>query len=68
MNNRLKIILAILAVCIPYTFLMYHPTIIASFDDDKYVDREVFTPTGGEYDFRKFSLKSPNTKNYTAVI
>lgn len=47
---------------------MYHPAIMASFDEFKYIDREVFTPLDGEYDFRKFTLESPGTHNYTAYI
>ena len=47
---------------------MYHPVIIASLDENPYVDGEVFTPVNGTYDLKKFTLKSTNTSNYTTDI
>lgn len=68
MNPYIKVILAFLGICLIYTLIMYHPVIIASFDDEQFVDGEVFTPVNGSYDFRKFTLTSSNTSNYTTDI
>lgn len=68
MKGIYKILLIFIGICIIHTLLAYHPVIFASFDDGKYVDGEVFTPANGVYDFRKFSLNSPNTHNYTTMI
>jgi len=68
MNPYLKASFILLAACAAYTLIMYHPVIIAHFDDNPYVDEEVFTPVNGTYDFKKFTLKSSNTSNYTTDI
>jgi len=68
MNPYLKFFLILIGICAVYTVIMYHPAIIASLDDDKYIDREVFTPTDGKFDFRKFSLESADAKNYTTYV
>lgn len=68
MKAILKVLLAFFAACIIYTCILYHPVIIASFDEAKYVDGEVFTPVGGEFDFRKFTILSPQSKNFTAYL
>ena len=68
MNINLKTFLVIIGVLVIYLSFLYFPVILATFDDAKYVDGEVFTPVNGEYDFKKFSLNSSKTKNYTAVI
>lgn len=34
----------------------------------KYIDGEVFTPVDGEYDFKRFTLNSSRTENYTAIV
>ena len=68
MNINLKTFLVIIGVLVIYLSFLYFPVILATFDDAKYVDGEVFTPVNGEYDFKKFSLNSSQTKNYTAVI
>ena len=62
MNNRFKIILAFLGVYMAYTLLLYNLTIIASFDDDKHVDRSVFFPIDREYGFREFTQNSSKHK------
>ena len=63
-----KFFIAIIILGIFHTAFAYHPVILASFDDAKYVDGEVFTPVNGSYDFRKFTLNSSQTENYTAII
>ena len=68
MNPNLKASFILLVACVAYTLIMYHPVIIASFDDEQFVDGEVFTPVNGSYDFRKFTLTSSNTSNYTTDI
>lgn len=68
MNPYLKFSLALIGICVAYTLIMYHPVIIASLDENPYVDGEVFTPVNGTYDFKKFTLKSTNTRNYTTDI
>lgn len=68
MNGTLKYLFVIIGVLSLYLLFTYFPVICASFDDAKYVDGEVFTPADGEYDFRKFSLNSSKTRNYTTVI
>ena len=68
MNRKLKIFLVFAGICVLYTLFNYHPVIFASFDEDKYVDGEVFTPVNGVYDFRKFTLNSSQTRNYTTII
>ena len=63
-----KFFIAIIILAIFHTAFSYHPIILAAFDDAKYVDGEVFTPVNGSYDFRKFTLNSSQTENYTAII
>ena len=68
MNRKLKAILIFLAVCAVYTIAVYHPVISGHFDEEGYADGEVFTPINGEYDFRKFTMNSSLTENYTGDI
>ena len=51
-----------------YTWINYHSVILASFDEGKYVDGEVFTPVNGTFDFRKFSLNASRSGNFTTII
>lgn len=68
MNRAVKIIFILIGICILHSLMTYYPVISASFDEDKYVDGEVFKPVNGTYDFRKFTLNSSQTKNYTTII
>ena len=68
MNPYLKFFMILIGICAVYTVIMYHPAIIASLDDDKYIDREVFMPIDGKFDFRKFSLESTGAMNYTTYV
>lgn len=61
----LLIFFALIAIQVAY---MNYPAILASFDENKYVNEEVFTPVDGQYDFRLFTLNSSTTKNYTAFV
>ena len=63
-----KFFMAVIILGIFYTAFAYHPIILAAFDDAKYVDGEVFVPVNGTYDFKKFTLNSSQTQNYTAII
>ena len=63
-----KFFIVIIILAIFHTAFAYYPIILASFDDAKYVDGEMFTPVNGSYDFRKFTLNSSQTENYTAII
>ena len=51
-----------------HAVFMYHPVALATFDDDKYVEGEVFTPVDGEFNFRKFSISSPQNRNFTTFL
>ena len=68
MRFAFKFLLVLMALAVLHTAFAYHPVILASLDGEKYVDGEVFRPVDGEYDFRKFTLKSSQTENYTTII
>ena len=63
-----KFYIAVLMLAVLHTAFAYHPVILGSFDEAKYVDGEVFRPVNGTYDFKKFTLKSSQTENYTTII
>ena len=63
-----RVLLCFAVLMMMHLACVHYPTIIASFDDVKYVDGEVFTPVNGEYDFKKFSLNSSQTENYKTFI
>ena len=64
----MKLMTPLLVFLMLHAVIMYSPVLLASFDEDKYVDGEVFTPVNGEFDFRKFSASSPQNKNFTTFI
>ena len=68
MSKKSKILIILIAVVIIYILFMLYPLISASFDDEKYVEGEVFTPVDGEYDFRKFRLNCSESRNFTAIV
>ena len=63
-----KLFLVVVVLAVLHMAFAYHPVVLASLDDEKYVDGEVFRPVDGVYDFRKFTLKSSQTENYTTII
>ena len=68
MSRKLRIILIITGIFLIYMWFIYSPVILASFDDDRYVEGEVFLPDDDAYDFRKFTLNCSNSTNFTAEI
>ena len=68
MNRKLKVILVFIGICLLHTWINYHPVILASFDEGKYVEGEVFKPVNATFDFRKFSLNSSQSGNFTTLI
>ena len=63
-----KFYIAVMVLALLHTAFAYHPVILGSFDEAKYVDGEVFRPINGTYDFKKFTLKSSQPENYTTII
>lgn len=52
-----------------YALIINFPGIVASFDENRYVDGKVYLPANGsEYDFKLFTLNSSKSRNYTTVI
>ena len=71
-KHRLKKLKRFLMVVFVFLMLfsIYNnfPAIIASFDEVKYVDGEVFTPQNNRFDFKYFTIYNPHTRNYMAVF
>ena len=60
---------AIIILCVvAYILIINFPGIVATFDENKYVDGEVHYPVNREYDFKLFTLNSSKSRNYTATI
>lgn len=51
-----------------YSLIINFPVIVASFDENPYVDGEIIRPAGNEYDFKIFKLNSSHTKNYNTSV
>ena len=67
--NKVRILILMLYLSMAiYGLINNAPTILASFDDVKYLDGEVFTPVNGEYDFKRFTLNSSQTESYRTII
>lgn len=68
MRGILKVALVMMAVVLAYVFIVNFPFIMASFDEDRYVDGEVFMPVNDSYYFRKFKMTDQNAESYWALI
>ena len=60
----------IFVICIAaYILIINFPGIVASFDENRYVDGEVYLPVSDNgYDFKLFTVNSSKSRNYTTVI
>ena len=68
METKEKILPIVACILMIFLAFICYPEVMASFDDVKYDDGEVFKPVNGTYDFKKFSLSCPQTQNYTAKV
>ena len=68
MRGILKVALIMMAIFLSYVFIVNFPFIMASFDEEKYVDGEVFRPVNDSFDFRKFKMTDKNAESYWALI
>lgn len=68
MNIRWQIPAFIILCVVIYILIINFPGIAATFDENRYVDGEVYFPVGNEYDFGLFTLNSSKSGNYTATI
>lgn len=68
MRCILKVARIMMAVVLTYVFIVNFPFIMASFDEDRYVDGEVFRPVNDSFDFRKFKMTDKNAESYWALI
>ena len=69
MTIHWKIHIILILCVVAYILVINFPGIAASFDENKYVDGEVYLPVrGNEYDFKLFTLNSSISRNYTIII
>lgn len=68
MNIRWQIPAFMILCVVIYILIINFPGILATFDENKYVDGEVYFPEGNEYDFGLFTLNSSKSRNYTTII
>ena len=67
MNKKLLLAISLFTVFSCFIFVAYNPT-IAEDNTSNFTDGEIFMPSNGEFDFKNFTIKSTDTKNFTTKI
>lgn len=67
MNRKLLLVISLFTVLVCCIFVLCNPT-IADDNASNFTDGEMFMPSNEEFNFKNFTIKSTDTKNFTTKI